>query len=117
MPNEYIYQFDGVFDFDDDKNNISSGKNKFDNIRKYIMKNIHKKNGKIIKNDNLNNNNQKGINTLISENIDNKESNEDNIDIDENNINNEKDIGDSEFNYSVHTYFTRRKNNYTEENE
>ena len=117
MPNEYIYQFDGVFDFDDDKNNISSDKNKFDNIRKYILKNNHKKNGEIIKNDNLNNNNQKGINTLISENIDNKESNEDNIDIDENNINNEKDIGDSEFNYSVHTYFTRRKNNDTEENE
>jgi magnesium-transporting ATPase (P-type) len=40
-----------------------------------------------------------------------------NEDNDENNINNEKDIGDSEFNYSVHTYFTRRKNNYTEENE
>ena len=47
MPNEYIYQFDGVFDFDDDKNNISSDKNKFDNIRKYILKNNHKKNGEI----------------------------------------------------------------------
>ena len=116
MPNEYIYQFDAIFDFDDNSNKLENDdKNNYclDTNAKMIRKEILK-DDKIINQFNLNEENGNNIKPFVSEELDNENANEENID--ENyNINNNEENEESEMDYSVHTYFTKRKNKKGEE--
>ena len=94
FPNEFIYQFDAVFEFDN--NNIK----KEQNNSKIIIKN--QKEEKNNKNTNLSD--------LISDDV-NKNKEKDNTLIEKKNQN----MIDDDDCYSIHTYFTNRK--YTENNE
>ena len=116
MPNEYIYQFDAIFDFDDTSNRLEND----DNNNYYLGTNAKMIRDEIFKNDkkinqfNLNEENENNIKPLVSEELDDENANEENIDED-NNINNNEENEESEMDYSVHTYFTKRKNKKGEE--
>ena len=132
LPNEFIYQFNGVFEFDYNDN--------FHSISNIMENNNNQK-----LNDEISNSNKEKkthLRDLISndvENINNKENNkeeeennEEKIDIEENIVNDEKNINinnikkkynneiekynletDIEDNLSEHTYYTRRKDSET----
>ena len=116
MPNEYIYQFDAFFNFYDNifliddihDNNICN--NEAINIIKKIS-NIEK--DKIIKEKRRNDESQKHIKSLISEELDRELKNEDNIN-EEINI---EENDENDLNCSFHTYYTKRKNKKGQENE
>ena len=118
MPNEYIYQFDAIFDFDDNNNQKEGDNNDNDNYyqetNSKMIKNDIYNNNKKINEFNLNEENDKNIKSLIQEDIENQNSNEENIE-ENNNINNTEENEESEKDYSVHTYFTKRKNKKGEE--
>ena len=132
MPNEYIYQFDAIFEFDEDNidnhnvnivvNNLGNnnlniyGKKNDEEIKNENKENLNKEKINIIKGNVLKNENQKNITSLISEELDNRFSKKENI-IDENedNINYNEEIEELEMSYSVHTYYTKRKHRFKEE--
>ena len=113
MPNEYIYQFDAIFDFDKE-NEIFEDNNDNNDNNNYQETNI-----KMIKKDNYNNiniinefnlNEEKKDNINNSEEKNNQNQNEENMD-----ENNNEENEESEIDYSVHTYYTKRNNKKNEE--
>ena len=121
MPNEYIYQFDAVFDFEEISKIINNQENIINNYYEKANFNIpkfefddntHKETHNIIKNENFIQEKLRNIKALIVDDIDNQYSN-DNNDIDdenEENINYNEEIEELEVSYSAHTYYTKRKN-------
>ena len=101
LPNEYIYQFDAIFEFDYEENTDNNNNKKGVLTESIIGINM------------IEGNNAKKYNEYCINNI-----NEDNEQIKEedNNDENEDDNyieEESERNYSVHTYYTNRKNKFS----
>ena len=127
MPNEYIYQFDAIFDFDEDGQNITNNyENNTTNISQQDNNGIEKKEN--LENDKDNNNiindkeikieNQKHIKSLLSEQLNNQFSNdENNFEDNDDNINYNEEIEELEMSYSIHTYYTKRRSKFNEEQE
>jgi len=129
MPNEYIYQFDAIFDFDEDEKNMTNNyENKNDNFYQQQDNNdIEKKenvdnpdrDNKVIKDNEIKIENQTHIKSLLSEQLNNQFSNDEpNLDDnDDDNINYNEEIEELEMSYSIHTYYTKRRNKFSEEQE
>ena len=120
LPNEYIYQFDAFFEFDSEFNNNYSNinNNNKSSIPAESIVAMNEENNKTI---------PKGhLKDLISEEFDNfsyKEENNNKNNLDEDNGYIE-DIEDDNYieeetgrDYSVHTYYTNRKNKFSKYNE
>ena len=113
MPNEYIYQFDAIFDFDKENEIFEDNNDNNDNYQetniKMIKKDIYNNNNiNIINEFNLNEEKKDNINN--SEEKNNQNQNEENMD-----ENNNEENEESEIDYSVHTYYTKRNNKKNEE--